>query len=42
LAATPPERRYERVWSLTVTGNWRLVFRMDAGNAHDVGLIDYH
>ena len=29
-------------WSLTVTGNWRLVFRMDGGNAYDVDLIDYH
>lgn len=29
-------------WSLTVTGNWRLVFRMDAGHAYDVDLIDYH
>lgn len=29
-------------WSLTVTGNWRLVFRMEAGEAYDVDLIDYH
>lgn len=29
-------------WSLTVTGNWRLVFRMTAGDAFDVDLIDYH
>ena len=29
-------------WSLTVTGNWRLVFRMEGGNAYDVDLIDYH
>ena len=29
-------------WSLTVTGNWRLVFRMDSGHAYDVDLIDYH
>lgn len=29
-------------WSLTVTGNWRLIFRMQAGDAFDVDLIDYH
>lgn len=29
-------------WSLTVTGNWRLIFRMEAGDAFDVDLIDYH
>ncbi|MGF1474686.1 MAG: type II toxin-antitoxin system RelE/ParE family toxin [Geminicoccaceae bacterium] len=29
-------------WSLTVTGNWRFVFRMQGGNAFDVDLLDYH
>lgn len=29
-------------WSLTVTGNWRLVFRMEGGNSYDVDLTDYH
>jgi proteic killer suppression protein len=31
-------------WSLTVTGNWRLVFRYDESNnsATDIDLIDYH
>lgn len=31
-------------WSLTVTGNWRLVFRYDekSNAATDVDLIDYH
>ncbi len=31
-------------WSLTVTGNWRLVFRYDeeANSAGDIDLIDYH
>ena len=31
-------------WSLTVTGNWRLIFRYDkeANSAWDIDLIDYH
>jgi plasmid maintenance system killer protein len=32
------------LWSLTVTGNWRLIFRYDeqTNTASDIGLIDYH
>jgi toxin HigB-1 len=31
-------------WSLTVTGNWRLIFRYDekTNDASDIDLIDYH
>jgi toxin HigB-1 len=29
-------------WSLTVTGNWRLIFRFDRGDALDLDLVDYH
>ena len=29
-------------WSLTVTRNWRLVFRFDNGDAFDLDLMDYH
>ncbi|MGA2195275.1 MAG: type II toxin-antitoxin system RelE/ParE family toxin [Bryobacteraceae bacterium] len=31
-------------WSLTVTGNWRLIFRYteEANKAGDIDLIDYH
>jgi proteic killer suppression protein len=29
-------------WSLTVTGNWRLIFRFEDGEARDVDLVDYH
>jgi toxin HigB-1 len=34
----------EGLWSLTVTGNWRLLFRYDkrANAASDIDLIDYH
>jgi len=29
-------------WSVTVSGNWRVVFRFEGGHAGDVDLIDYH
>ena len=29
-------------WSITVSGNWRIMFRFDGGNAFDIDLIDYH
>lgn len=29
-------------WAIDVTGNWRVVFRFEAGDVHDVDLIDYH
>ena len=29
-------------WSVTITGNWRIIFRMQDGDAFDVDLIDYH
>lgn len=34
----------EGFWSLTVTGNWRLIFRYDQepNRASDIDLVDYH
>ncbi len=29
-------------WSVDVSGNWRVIFRFDKGDAWDVDLIDYH
>jgi proteic killer suppression protein len=29
-------------WAVTVRANWRIVFRMQGGDARDVDLIDYH
>jgi proteic killer suppression protein len=29
-------------WSLTVSGNWRLTFRFEDGDAFDLDLVDYH
>jgi toxin HigB-1 len=28
-------------WSLSVTGNWRLIVRFDQGDAFDLDLVDY-
>ena len=29
-------------WSVRITGNWRIVFRFENGEAIDVDLVDYH
>ena len=29
-------------WSVRVSGNWRVIFRIEGGHAWDVDLIDYH
>ena len=29
-------------WSVTVSRNWRIIFRFEGGDAYDVNLIDYH
>lgn len=30
------------MWSMTVSGNWRLIFRFADGDAYDVDFVDYH
>ncbi len=30
------------LWSVTVSGNWRIVFRFEGGDVFDVDLVDYH
>jgi toxin HigB-1 len=32
----------EGYWSVSVSGNWRIIFRFDGGNACAVDLVDYH
>lgn len=29
-------------WSVSVSGNWRIIFRFEGAHACDVDLIDYH
>ncbi len=40
----PLKGRLEGFWSLTVTGNWRLIFHYDeeTNTASEIDLIDYH
>ena len=40
----PLKGELKEFWSLTVTGNWRLIFRYDeeANSSSDIDLIDYH
>lgn len=30
------------LWAVTVSRNWRVIFRFDKGHARDVDLKDYH
>lgn len=38
----PLKGRLRGHWSVSVSGNWRIAFRFEAGEAVDVRLIDYH
>ena len=29
-------------WAVSVSGNWRITFRFEGGDAYDVELEDYH
>ncbi len=29
-------------WSLSVSGNWRIIFRVESGEVFDLDLLDYH
>ncbi len=47
--ATRPGYRVHRLkggmaglWSISVSGNWRVVFRFESNEAVDVDLMDYH
>ena len=38
----PLKGRMKGSWSVTVSGNWRVVFRFENGHASDVDYLDYH
>jgi len=29
-------------YAVTVKTNWRIIFRFEGGDAHDIELVDYH
>ncbi len=29
-------------WSVSISGNWRIIFRFESGKARDIEMIDYH
>ncbi len=29
-------------WSISISANWRIIFRLKEGDAYDVDLVDYH
>ncbi len=38
----PLKGRLDGFWAVSVSANWRIVFRFDGDDAFDVDLIDYH
>jgi proteic killer suppression protein len=38
----PLKGNHKGFWSVTVRGNWRVIFRFAEGQALDVDYIDYH
>jgi proteic killer suppression protein len=38
----PLKGEFAGFWSVTVTANWRIVFRFQEGDVTDVDYVDYH
>lgn len=38
----PLKGKLKGVWSVRVSGNWRVTFRFESGDAYDIGYVDYH
>lgn len=36
------EPKKENIWSVTVSGNWRVTFKFIDGDAYEVNYTDYH
>ena len=34
--------RLKGYWSISISGNWRMIFRFEDGDVYNVDLIDYH
>ena len=42
LVLHPLKGSLKSFWSVSVSGNWRVIFRFENGNATDVDYLDYH
>ena len=38
----PLKGQRKGIWTISVSGNWRVTFRFEEGNAHIVNYEDYH
>ncbi|HEU4342761.1 MAG TPA: type II toxin-antitoxin system RelE/ParE family toxin [Candidatus Binatia bacterium] len=38
----PLKGKLKGLWAVSLSGNWRIVFHFENGNAYRVDLIDYH
>ena len=38
----PLKGDFKGFWAVSVSGNWRIVFRFEKNNAYEVDLVDYH
>lgn len=38
----PLKGQRKGIWSISVSGNWRMTFQFEDGNAHIVNYEDYH
>ena len=34
--------KYQSFWSVNVSGNWRIIFKFQNGDAFDLDYLDYH
>ena len=46
---TPPSNRLHKLkndlkdyWSVSINDQWRIIFKWDGTNAHEVQIVDYH
>jgi proteic killer suppression protein len=42
LGLHPLKGTYKNIWAVSVSGNWRVIFKFEAGHATDVNYPDYH
>jgi len=38
----PLKGKLKGFWAVSVSGNWRVIFRFENGDAYEVGYVDYH